>query len=201
MEQANGFLTQLEHDSATEEARRRDLIYQHVSVIAPSNWGGGKPRGGNRCGNRRGRGLARGSLRHLSSVPTSRQQDATPAATTSAKKPASPAKSTSTSPPSKGTKVVAAITRVAEGTKCNVECVCLLVFAKGAQLPYPSLLPTPFRWGAGFLTSRTDGSRLSVCHHGTYKLWKGCLSTGSSLSQTTSHSTRLFDSSRAARNG
>ena len=32
-------------------------------------------------------------------------------------------------------KVVAAATRVAGGTKCNVECVYLLVFAKGAQLP------------------------------------------------------------------
>ena len=104
--QAHGFLTQLEQDSAMEEARRRDLIHQHVSVIAPSNRGGGKHNRGNRGGNRSGknnRGQARGNLRHLSSVPTSRQQDATPAATTSAEKPASPAKSTSTSPPSKGT--------------------------------------------------------------------------------------------------
>ena len=104
VEQANGFLTQLEQDSAMEEARRRDLIYQHVSVIAPSNRGGGKHNRGNRGGNRRGgRGQARGNLRHLSSVPTSRQQDATPAATTSAEKTASPAKPTSTSPPGKGT--------------------------------------------------------------------------------------------------
>ena len=102
--QAHGFLTQLEQDSAMEEARRRDLIHQHVSVIAPSNRGGGKPNRSNRSGNRRGpRGQARGNLRHLSSVPTSRQQDVTAAATTSAeKKTASPAKRTSTLPRPRG---------------------------------------------------------------------------------------------------
>ena len=105
VEQANGFLTQLEQDSAMEEARRRDLIYQHVSVIAPSNRGGSKPNRGNRGGNRRGgRGQARSNLRHLSSVPSSRQQDATPAATTSAEKTVSPAKPTSTPHAAKGPK-------------------------------------------------------------------------------------------------
>ena len=199
--QAHGFLTQLEQDSAMEEARRRDLIHQHVSVIAPSNRGGGKHNRGNRGGNRRGgRGQARGNLRHLSSVPTSRQQDATPAAITSAEKTASPAKPTSTSPRARAhPKVVAAAIRVAGGTKCNVECVCLLVFAKGAQLPYPSLLPTPSRWGGGFLTSRTGGSRPSTHYLGISKLSVVFPSTGREHPRTTVPSTRLWDTSHTAK--
>ena len=51
--QAHGFLTQLEQDSAMEEARRRDLIHQSAMAVAPSNWGGGpNARGGNARGHR-----------------------------------------------------------------------------------------------------------------------------------------------------
>ena len=72
---------------------------------------------------------------------------------------------------------------------------------KGVQLPYPSLILTPSRWGGGSLTSRTSASRLSACHHGTFKLSKGSLSTGISLSQITIQSNRLYNLSRAAKNG